>query len=100
MSELTDRLRRMLSHAQDFAKDAPLEAVARVRDAAAFAREALPRASAEERAEVASLLELAEAREAAYQAAFERWSREVKARAELFQQHERERLQQPLPRKV
>lgn len=90
----------MLSQAQTFAKDAPLEALSRARLALRTANAGLAQANEEERQELQTLCELAEARSERYQAALANWSAQVRERAELYNQHERERLQQPLPAKV
>lgn len=100
MSELTNRVRRMLSQAQTFAKDAPLEALSRAQLALRTARAALVQASEEERPALQTLCELAENRSERYQAVLARWSTQVRERAELYNEHERQRLQQPLPQKV
>jgi hypothetical protein len=90
----------MLSQAQTFAKDAPLEALSRAQLALRTASPALASADDAERAELQTLCELAEAGIERYQAALAGWSAQVRERAELFGRHERERLQQPLPIKV
>jgi hypothetical protein len=100
MSELTHRVRRMLSQAQTFATDAPLEALSRAQLALRTARAALTQADDEERPELQTLCELAETRSDRYQAALAAWSAQVRAREELYNRHERERLQRPLPEKV
>jgi hypothetical protein len=100
MSELTHRVRRMLSQAQTFVKDAPLEALSRAQLALRTASAALAHASDEERPELQTLCELAETRSDRYQAALATWSSEVRERAELYNAHERQRLQQPLPKRV
>ena len=100
MSELTNRVRRMLSQAQTFAKDAPLEALSRAQLALRTASAALPQASEEERPELQTLCELAETRSERYRAGLDSWSAQVRARNELFNQNERDRLQQPLPKKI
>lgn len=100
MSELTDQVRRMLNQAQKFAADAPLEAVSRAQRALRTAQAALAEPGAGESAELRTLIELAETRLGRYEQQLAGWSDEVRARAELFQQNERERLQKPLPPKV
>jgi hypothetical protein len=100
MSELTNRVRRMLSQAQTFAKDAPLEALSRAQLALRTASAALAQASEEERPELQTLCELAETRGERYRAILDGWATQVRERADLYTQNERERLQQPLPRKA
>jgi hypothetical protein len=100
MSELTNRVRKMLSQAHSFAKDAPLEALSRAQLALRTARAGLAGASEEERAQLQTLCELAEARSERYQAGWQAWSAQVQERADLFERHERERLQEALPEKV
>lgn len=100
MSELTIRVRRMLSQAQTFAKDAPLEALSRAQLALRTASAALAQASEEERPELQTLCELAETRSERYQAVLASWSTQVRERSELYNENERQRLQQPLPQKV
>jgi hypothetical protein len=100
MSELTNRVRRMLSQAQTFAKDAPLEALSRAQLALRTASASLAQASEDERLELQTLCELAETRSERYQVVLASWSAGVRERSELYNQHERQRLQQPLPQKV
>lgn len=100
MSELTNQLRRMLSQAQKFVTDAPLEAVSRAQLALRTARAGLAKASAEERAELDTLIELAETRIERYSQALSQWSGGVRARADLYNANERKRLAEPLPPKV
>jgi hypothetical protein len=100
MSELTNQVRRMLNQAQKFAKDAPLEAVSRARLALRTAQAGLSKTSGEETAQLRTLIELAEERIERYELTLASWSSEVRARADLYNQNERERLQKPLPPKV
>ena len=100
MSELTNQVRRMLSQAQKFVTDAPLEAVSRAELALATARAGLARASADERTELETQIELAETRLERYQQALSKWSGGVRARADLYNDNERKRLAEPLPTKV
>jgi hypothetical protein len=90
----------MLNQAQKFTTDAPLEAVARIRLALGTAQTAITKASGEEQIQLRTLIELAEGRLARYELTLASWSSEVRARADLFLQNERERLQKPLPPKV
>jgi F0F1-type ATP synthase membrane subunit b/b' len=100
MSELTNQVRRMLSQAQKFVTDAPLEAVSRAQLALRTARAALATAAAEERAELETLIELAETRIERDGQALSRWSGTVRARADLYNHNERKKLAEPLPPKV
>jgi phage shock protein A len=100
MSELTNQVRRMLSQAHKFVTDAPLEAVSRAELALVTARAGLARASAEERAELETQIELAETRLERYRQALSQWSGGVRARADLYTDNERKRLAEPLPTKV
>jgi hypothetical protein len=100
MSELTDQVRRMLSQAQKFVTDAPLEAVSRAQLALKTARAALPSASLDERAQLETLIELAETRIERYGQALASWSQGVRTRQDEYTTNERKRLQQPLPPKV
>lgn len=100
MSELTNRVRRMLSQARGFVKDAPLEAVSRTKQAMAVARAGLDAAVGADRSELSQLLELAESRLPRYEQELAAWAGTVRERAEQFRQNEVDRLQQPLPPKV
>jgi len=99
MSELRDQITRMLSQSQGFAGTAPLEAVARAQLAQRTAVAALPRLHGEELSEIHALLAIAKSRVERYQAGLAAWSESVRERQELFTQHERERLQNPIPTK-
>lgn len=100
MSEVINKLRRMLAQAQGFAEDAPLEALARARLAVQEARAAAAAASGAEREELEGLATLAERRVAKYEARLAEWTASVQARAAAFEAHERESLQRALPAKV
>lgn len=100
MSELTNQVRRMLTQAQKFVKDAPLEAVSRAQLALRTAHAALGNATGDERAQWLTLIELAETRIERYEQALSSWSGEVRVRAGEFLDNERKRLQLPLPPKV
>jgi ElaB/YqjD/DUF883 family membrane-anchored ribosome-binding protein len=100
MSELTNQVRRMLTQAQKFVTDAPLEAVSRAQLALSTARGGLAAASTDERTQLQTLIELAETRIERYGQALAHWSGTVRARSEEFIDNERKRLQQPLPPKV
>ena len=98
MSELTDRLKRMLSQAQVFATDAPMEAVARAKLLAHDAHAALSAVSDGERDEVLSLLQLARKRVTKYEAAVAAFQAANKERQDLLYRNEMHRLTQPIPR--
>jgi hypothetical protein len=100
MSELTDRLKRMLSQAQMFAIDAPMEALARAKLLVSQANAALSVVSDVERDDVLSILQLARKRVARYEARVSSFQHDNRERAALFTRHEFERLQQPIPTKV
>jgi len=100
MSELTNRVRRMVSQAHGFVKDAPLEAVSRAKEAMLAARVGAETATGEERDELSQLHDLAEARLPRYEAALATWTGSVRERADLFHKNEVQRLQQPLPPRV
>lgn len=100
MSELTNKVRKMLSQAAGFVKDAPLEAVSRAKLAHSTALEGVKTAQGEDRATLQTLAEVATARLERYELILSAWAGEVRQRADLFGQHERERLQQPMPPKV
>jgi phage shock protein A len=100
MSELTNQVRRMLTQAHKFVTDAPLEAVSRAQLALRTARAGLAAAGTEERAQLETLIELAETRLGRYATALSNWSGSVRARADEYTDNERKRLQQPLPPKV
>ena len=102
MSELTERVRKMLSQAQVFATDTPFEAVSRARQAVQLVDEQLADAgiAAEERAALIGLRHLAASRVAKYEARLSEWLAKVEARAGTYTEHERERLAQPMRAKV
>lgn len=102
MSELTERVRKMLSQAQVFARDTPFEAVSRARQATSVIDQALAATttSAEDRAVLTSLRSLAVSRGEKYEARLQEWLAESEARANLFTENERERLAQPIRAKV
>lgn len=99
MSE-SNKVRKMLSQAGSFVVDAPLEAVSRVKLARSTAEGALATASSDERAALQTLIEVANARLERYELKLAAWTVQNQQRADLFGQHERERLQQPIPPKV
>jgi hypothetical protein len=99
MSDVIQKLQRMLAQAQVFAKEAPLEAVARAQQAAREAEAALSDASGKEREELELLRAMALMRAEKYEARLEGWTRGVQERAELFTTHESQRLQQAIPSK-
>jgi hypothetical protein len=99
MSELISHLRRMLSQAQMFANDAPMEAVARAKLLVHEAHEGLAHVSEVERDEVLAILQLARKRVARYEQKLAAFQGTVEERAALFLKHEHERLQQSIPSK-
>lgn len=103
MSETISKLHRALSQAQTFAKEAPLEALSRAQLVVRHAELALNGASAvspDERAELEELHAMAVSRVRRYEAQVAGWDQGVRARAELFQTHEVERLQRPIAAKI
>ena len=100
MSELTDRVRKMLAQAQVFARDTPFEAVARARQALQVAEAALANGPAEDQEALAGLRALAEGRIAKYELALSAWLEQARARSEQFNEHERDRLANPLRAKI
>jgi hypothetical protein len=96
MSELTDRVRRMLSQAQVFARDTPFEAVSRARQAMQEIDAALSHASPEERTALEGLRKLAASRHEKYEALLVAWQQKNTEREALFATHERNRIGLPL----
>ncbi|HEY6880000.1 MAG TPA: hypothetical protein VI299_18370 [Polyangiales bacterium] len=96
MSELTDRVRRMLSQAQVFARDTPFEAVSRARQALQEIDAALGTATADERPALEGLRTLAASRYERYQEVLAGWQRANAERHEVYNQHERNRIGLPL----
>ncbi len=91
MSELTSRLRRMLSQAQGFAEDAPMEALARAKLLVHEAHASLVLAGEDERDEVLSILQLARKRVARYEGKVQAFQKANAERAALFQRNETQR---------
>jgi hypothetical protein len=96
MSELTDRVRRMLSQAQIFARDTPFEAVSRARQALREIDAALATATPEERTALDGLRKIAASRYEKYEAVQAGWLEKNRARGEVYNQHERDRIVAPL----
>ena len=97
MSELTDRVRKMLSQAQVFARDTPFEAVSRARQAMQVVESAFATASdPEERTDLENLRTLAAKRVERYQAVLDSWIEASQKRADAFNQRERDVIGQPL----
>ena len=97
MSELTDRVRKMLSQAQVFARDTPFEAVSRARQAVQLVESALTTASTpDERSTLENLRALAVKRAERYEAVLDGWLDESQKRAEAFNQRERDVIGKPL----
>ena len=91
MSELTSRLRRMLSQTQGFAEDAPMEALARAKLLVHEAHAAVALAGEGERDEVLGILQLARKRVGRYETKVEAFQKANAERAALFQRNETER---------
>ena len=100
MSELTDRLRRMLAQAQVFAGDAPMEALARARLLVRESNDALSVAGDVERDDVQAILLLARKLVAKYETSVAAFQTENARRATLLYENEMERLVRPIPAKV
>src|SRR5262245_52105958 len=100
MSEAIQKLQRALSQAQKFVKDAPLEAGARGSLVWKQAQVAAKSAKSPEREQLNELAALALSRVKKYQQAVDGWQAGLRERAELFHQHEVERLQRPIAPKL
>jgi hypothetical protein len=100
MSEVTKKLQRMIAQAQGFAKDAPLEALARAQLALRESEAALATAPAAEREQLAALKAIAASRVETYQAQLSGWNKGVRERSDTFETHEQERLEQAIPTKI
>jgi hypothetical protein len=96
MSELTEKVRKMLSQAQVFARDTPFEAVSRARQAVQVVEEALTRCSPEERSALDGLRTMAAARLVKYEAVLASWLEQSRLRGERYDEQERAVLDQPL----
>jgi hypothetical protein len=96
MSELTDRVRRMLTQAQVFARDTPFEAVSRARQALQEIDAALASASPAERTALDNLRKLAASRHEKYEEQLAAWQQKNAEREALFATHERNRIGLPL----
>ena len=96
MSELTETVRKMLSQAQVFARDAPFEAVSRARQAVQLIDAALAEAVPVERPALESLRKVTVSRLDKYESTLAAWRDKVSGRADLYNQNERDRIQQPL----
>jgi len=96
MSELTETVRKMLSQAQVFARDTPFEAVSRARQAVQLIDAALAEAAPVERPALESLRKVTASRLEKYDATLASWRDTVSGRADLYTQHERARILQPL----
>jgi hypothetical protein len=97
MSELTSRLKRMLSQAQGFVEDAPMEAFARAKLLVHEAHASLVLASEDEREEVLGILQLARKRVARYESKVQAFQKANVERAALFQHHEQQRYAAACP---
>ncbi len=96
MSELTDRVRRMLSQAQVFARDTPFEAVSRARQAIQAIDAALASAGPEERTALDNLRKLAASRHEKYEEVLAAWQKQNEERKAVWDKHERNRIGLPL----
>jgi hypothetical protein len=99
MSEVIEKLQRMLAQAQGFSRDAPLEAVARAKLAAREADAALAGSSGHEYEQIHALKVMALSRVELYEGRLTGWTEGVRDRADLFETHEQQRLEQPIPSK-
>ena len=100
MSEVTQKLQRMLAQAQGFSADAPLEAVARAELAVKEAERALATAQGTEQEQLIALRAIAASRVEKYKNQLSGWLEGVEQRADLFESNEQARIEQPIPPKV
>jgi hypothetical protein len=100
MSEVIKKLQRMLAQAQGFAEDAPLEAVERAKLAVREADRALAQASGDEADQIQALKAMAASRVSLYGGELSGWTESVRDRANLFEEHEQERLASPIRSKI
>jgi hypothetical protein len=100
MSEGIQKLRRMLSQAQMFAAETPMEAVARIKLVQREATALLSTAKSEEREDVESLLAIAKARREQYERELQSWDARIRERASQFVSNEQARIGYLIPRKV
>ncbi|MET0286164.1 MAG: hypothetical protein ABW352_16910 [Polyangiales bacterium] len=96
MSELTDRVRRMLSQAQVFARDTPFEAVSRARQAIQEIDAAIAKAGPEDRVALEGLRKLAASRHEKYEEVLASWQKQNTDREAVWRTHERNRIGLPL----
>jgi hypothetical protein len=89
----------MLSQAQKFAAETPMEASARAKLVRDQARALLAASKGEERAALSSLASIAEARMKKYEAERAAWDREVRAREAAFVSREQHLLGAAIPSK-
>ncbi len=98
MSDVTQKLQRMLAQAQGFSQDGtPPEAVARAKLALQESERALAGAHGTEREQLSALRAIAASRVEKYEAELASWLKGVAQRADLFETNEQERLIQPVP---
>lgn len=100
MSELTERVRKMLSQAQVFARDTPFEAVSRARQTLQAVDDALAACAPDERPALENLRQLASTRLAKYEQRLEAWLDESRARGDKWEQSEQAMIGLPLRAKV
>src|SRR5690349_1436827 len=96
MSELTERVRRMLSQAQVFARDTPFEAVTRSRQTLQAIEQAIGQCTPEERDALKGMRKIATSRLAKYEDVLAKWLAEAESRNEVYVQRERAVIGQPL----
>jgi hypothetical protein len=96
MSELTDRVRKMLAQAQVFARDTPFEAVARTRQVLHLIEESLSNDQVVERKVLEGQRALAAARLLKYDDILATWQENSRLRGERFVAQERYVLSHPL----
>jgi hypothetical protein len=100
MSEVTEKLQRMLAQAQIFSQEQiPLEAVARAKLAVRESEQALETATGPEREQLIALRAIAASRAERYEAQRSSWTKGVAERANQFELSEQEKLKQPIATK-
>ena len=100
MSDVTEKLQRMLAQAQIFSQEqVPLEAVARAKLAIREADQALLAVSGPEREQLIALRAIAASRAERYEAERASWTKGVAERANQFEVNEQEKLKQPISTK-
>lgn len=100
MSEGIEKLRRMLSQAQQFVVETPMEAVARVKLVQREATAQLATARGDEREDLESLLAFAKSRREQYERDLHTWDTGIRERAVQFVANEQARIGYPIPSKI